>query len=474
MKLFRETVTHWPKLAWCARIVGQKVNVLHGCRVEYSDDWIFEGAWVGEFNKAEFDRSAPVIIGTGLRLRGNAVSFVCSTSPLDRLFYVDLRDEKFVSNSLACLLSVSKLRLDPKFQYSKKLESYIGDHQIYPRPLATESGAQIYVQIYETLIYSEKQFSEQTRYESNVDFASFEEYHHFLETTVSEIRDNLLDSNRRFEVAPVVTISNGYDSSASAVIAEPLGIRSALNISRGGTLWHTHDSGQDLAKVLGIPIQSTLSKDSLYKDHLLIWAGLGRSSDLNMTLFDFPNDLTMLIVGVHGDTIWELGLRNGFLDSHHFLDRDPTGCGMTEWRLHKGIFLASPPCFGASKIHFLKRINDSAVMDPWRMGGDYDRPIPRRIVEQRGVKRDSFGKKKAATISRHIYYPSDPDCLQDLKMFFKEQGKQLPLRLGILQRPFDSARVQIARLFSLFGLPDYNDLFFVWANSFLAKNKYSI
>jgi hypothetical protein len=37
-----------------------------------------------------------------------------------------------------------------------------------------------------------------------------------------------------------------------------------------------------------------------------------------------------------------------------------------------------------------------AEMAPWSIGGEYDRPIPRRIVEEAGVERDSFGQSKKA------------------------------------------------------------------------------
>jgi hypothetical protein len=35
-------------------------------------------------------------------------------------------------------------------------------------------------------------------------------------------------------------------------------------------------------------------------------------------------------------------------------------------------------------------------MDPWRVGAQYDRPIPRRIVESCGVPRHMFGQEKKA------------------------------------------------------------------------------
>jgi hypothetical protein len=483
MKLRRQQFDHWPKLSWCANVAADTVNVLHGSRVEYADEWVFEGTWGGEFGRADFDREVPVIIGTGIRLRGNTVSFVCSTSPLDRLFYVDRKKELLVSNSLACLLSVAKLRLDPDFPYSKALSRYINSHRHQPRNLPTLDGDEIRVLIYDKLVYSKGALEEQTHAEHN--FTSFEEYERFLSATISTIRANLQDEQRRFKVAPVATISKGYDSAASTAIAKPLGIRSALTISHVGIRKH-HDSGQEVAERLGIPVKSIISRLSAYRDHDLVWAGLGESHDLNMTLFDYPDDLTLLVVGTHGDIVWQKGLKQKFIDSHHFVDRDgdTSGCGLTEWRLHKGVFLCCVPCIGASGLDCLKQINDSSAMDPWRVGGDYDRPIPRRILEQQGVRRGTFGIKKTATIAGHRFYPNDPDQLSDLEAFLEQHGKRLPRKFGKLTEPVHFLRSKLGdlyykkkqkwKIFACFALPDYDDLFFIWANTRLAKKNYFV
>jgi len=45
-------------------------------------------------------------------------------------------------------------------------------------------------------------------------------------------------------------------------------------------------------------------------------------------------------------------------------------------------------------------------MAPWRLGNDYDRPIPRRIGEDVGrISRDLFGQQKMATVTE---FPSPP------------------------------------------------------------------
>jgi hypothetical protein len=481
MKLRRQQLDHWPKLSWFAKVTDDTVNVLHGCRVEYSDEWVFEGTWAGEFGRGDFDREVPVIIGTGIRLRDNTVSFVCSTDSLNRLFYVDRKKELLISNSLACLLSVAKLRLDPAFPYSKALLRYLKNHRHQPKIFPTLDGDEIHFLTYEKLVYSKEALEEQTHAEDN--FTSFEEYEGFLRARILAIRANLQDEQRRFRVAPVVTISKGYDSAASTVIAQPLGIRSALTISGVG-MRRRDDSGQEVAEALGIRVKSVNLRLSFYRDYDLVWAGLGESRDLNMTLFDFPDDLTLLVVGTAGDLAWQTGLNQEFIDSHHFLDRkDTTSCQLNEWRLHKGVFLANVPCIGASRLDCLKQINDSSAMDPWRIGGDYDRPIPRRILEQQGVRRGAFGIKKTGAIADYAFYPSDPVQLNDLETFLEQLGKRLPRKFGKLRnhglwlrkKLEDIARKRkFEKLARFVQLPDYDDLFFVWANTRLAKNNYYV
>lgn len=485
MKLRRQQLNHWPKLSWFAKVTDDTVNVLHGCRVEYSDEWIFEGTWAGEFGQGDFDREVPVIIGTGLRLRGNTVSFICSTGSLDRLFYVKNKKELLVSNSLACLLSVAKLSLDPAFPYSQTLRSYYNNHRYQPKLLPTLDRDEIHFLTYDKLVYSQGTLEEQTHSAEDV-FTSFEQYEEFLRSRILAIRDNLQDERRRFKVTPVATISKGYDSAASAAIAKPLDIRSALTISTRGIRRRYDDSGEEIAAKLGIPAKSVTQRRSAYRDYDLVLAGLGLSDDVNFTLFDYPDDLTLLVVGTAGDWVWRDAFKKEFNDSNHFLDRhSTTTCQLAEWRLHKGVFLANVPSIGASRIDCLKQINDGSAMDPWRIGGDYDRPIPRRILEQQGVRRDQFGiQKTGAGSAYHRFYLNDSDLQNDMKIFFKLHGKRMPgPRLGRLIDHIHYIQVllhQLSRKNKFFKfpplvrLPVYNDLLFIWANARLARNNYSL
>jgi hypothetical protein len=91
---------------------------------------------------------------------------------------VDKKKELLVSNSLACLMSVAKLRLDPAFPYSTTLLRYLNNHRYQPKFLPTLDGDEIRFLTYEKLVYSKETLEEQTHAEDA--FTSFEEYEDFL------------------------------------------------------------------------------------------------------------------------------------------------------------------------------------------------------------------------------------------------------------------------------------------------------
>ena len=51
----------------------------------------------------------------------------------------------------------------------------------------------------------------------------------------------------------------------------------------------------------------------------------------------------------------------------------------------------------------IHRIANSPEMDPWRINPGYDRPIARRIAEERGVPRSMFGQVKMGSV---VLFPS--------------------------------------------------------------------
>jgi len=96
---------HWPPLAWLATCCTGRSSVIveHGIGVETRSDWFAEAVWDGAFEKGNFD-DTDLIFGSGGQLRETGVTFVPSSSTIDRLQFVSSGDSVLVSNSLPCLL----------------------------------------------------------------------------------------------------------------------------------------------------------------------------------------------------------------------------------------------------------------------------------------------------------------------------------------------------------------------------------
>jgi len=88
---------------------------------------------------------------------------------------------------------------------------------------------------------------------------------------------------------------------------------------------------------------------------------------------------------------------------------DASGGGLCEFRLRTGHVSLVVPMIGALRHRDLFAITVSDDMAFWRVGGTYDRPIPRHIAEEAGVPRDLLGQEPLASrsISRDKH---DSEC----------------------------------------------------------------
>lgn len=98
-------------------------------------------------------------------------------------------------------------------------------------------------------------------------------------------------------------------------------------------------------------------------------------------------------MGERGDKIWDKN-RTDANKEMRFENELYPGTSMTENRLKVGYILLPMPLFGATQWPSIHEISNSKEMEDFSIGGEYDRPIPRRIVETKGVERTMFGMKK--------------------------------------------------------------------------------
>src|SRR5690606_34238785 len=96
-------------------------------------------------------------------------------------------------------------------------------------------------------------------------------------------------------------------------------------------------------------------------------------------------------------------------------------------RLIKGFFNIPVPFWGARHKDELHLLSQSEEMSPWRLGGSYDRPLPRRILEDAGVQRGSFAVRKKNTQSEEFFtWPRSPQASREFSDWLDAAGVRRP------------------------------------------------
>jgi hypothetical protein len=102
---------------------------------------------------------------------------------------------------------------------------------------------------------------------------------------------------------------------------------------------------------------------------------------------------TLFFTGFNGDMIWN---KNAHPVSRDLIRTDASGTSLTEYRLDAGFIHLPVPFIAADSHPSIHEISNSQEMANWAVGGNYDRPIARRIVEEAGIARHMFGQVKRA------------------------------------------------------------------------------
>jgi hypothetical protein len=110
----------------------------------------------------------------------------------------------------------------------------------------------------------------------------------------------------------------------------------------------------------------------------------------------------MVLTGYHGDKVWDRSTTGRYLGADPRRG-DTSGLNLSEARLCSGFVHVAVPFIHARSIHELVKLANSPEMKAWRLDTDYDRPIPRRILESVGVPRGAFGTRKRTVIDWYSY-----------------------------------------------------------------------
>lgn len=441
MKVRYKKITSLPKLAWLAKKEAEVdlVEVLHGPSVELGDGFLVEGIWNNNFEDGGLDDS-DCVCGSGMVIYDDYVVFVSAANTVDSLFYHNRGSSLLIANSLPFLLSVLDDELLEHYtKYSDHLNSITKGINKYDRELVTKKGSVTRLMFrnlrldYTGLSILDKPLAPR--------FASYEEYSNYLEENCAKLIANARDLARRIPIKIFSTQSKGYDTTASNAIAAKYGIDKVFTCpsarDKGAFFTSERESGGDddgteIGRIFGfdcIPIDR-LSFEQGFADEEFYYCGSYDIQDVNLDeVNEHVAEVAVLITGILGE-IWygaeHFGpgaYYDGFVNDE-LMRFDLSGHGLGEVRLHKGLIHFPLPYIGAQRRSDIYKITLSQELDPWRLQTDYDRPIPRRIAEERGVPREFFGQKKLNTTvtSPKPPIPRSPHLRSEYFAFLAENG----------------------------------------------------
>jgi hypothetical protein len=190
----------------------------------------------------------------------------------------------------------------------------------------------------------------------------------------------------------LTTCSSGYDSSAVSAIASRLGCNTAITLktSREGA----NDSGLLIGQALGlevIEVERTQRVDSFEDVAEFLASGMG-GEDYCYRDFSPILDRRALLTAFYGDHHWDMESKPNEIASR----LDLCGGSLQEFRLQRNFIHIPVPIIGTRRHSQVFAISRMEEMKPYTLNNDYDRPIPRRIVEESGVPRELFGQEKKA------------------------------------------------------------------------------
>ena len=198
--------------------------------------------------------------------------------------------------------------------------------------------------------------------------------------------------HRRYE--GLATVSSGYDSNALAVLLKKLGVREAITFY---DKIPCDDSGDEIARLLGLTVYTYGRTDfqttpDVDEAEFLSWPD--QTSDIVIAPCEWHLVGKVLVMGRYGDAVFgdnHSRMPGGF----HLTGSHGRGSGLIEFRLRTGFLLFNPFYAGGMHLSAIHGIASSAEMKPWRVGGDYDRPIARRIIEEAGVLARKFRRNQS-------------------------------------------------------------------------------
>src|SRR5699024_7406990 len=390
-----------PKFSWLTKIEKENniVNLYCGKWVDYTNDFFVEGAWEGDFQEGGFDKSL-AFTGSGGIIKKDNIKFVAPCNTLEAIYSIKLNNKYFFSNSMSFLLEITNQELDFNYlDYENDILSISDGIYDYIREIPLENGNSIELHYFENVeVNLNLELKKEVKPEP-IKFISFQGYYSYLVDTLKHLNENFNNKNRKQILNPLVFTSNGYDSPTCAALGKEIGCNKAVVFeSKKSKI----DTGKPIVELLGY--EEIIQRNELdylktsRTEEFVANGELGTS--IYFSVVEKELEGTFVLSGGHGDWIWDKHVQPNDEILRNFFP----GTSRKEYRLRVGYQNVVIPFFSVQSHADIHQISNSSEMKPWSLGNDYDRPIPRRIVEDKGIPREMFGIEKDGGVASSLRF----------------------------------------------------------------------
>lgn len=431
-----------PKLAWCMilRKGAPTATVFHGEWVATGEDFFVEGVWNARFEEKGFHLSH-AFMGSGAVIDEECLIISAPSHTIECVYTLAQDNNLFVSNSIPFILQASNDDLDPSYlDYESDILSISDGIYHYTESIPTKNSTLNLHYFCNLRVDSQLTVQKQPK-PAAPRFNNYNQYHSFLVDALKEISANASSKIRKKNYEPIVFCSTGYDSSACAALGREINCNDAVVYeSKRGT---RTDSGKEIVKSLGY--ETIIEKHEMdymqtdFAEEFVSSGELGTSIFFASAEKELPGKF--VLSGIHGDKVWDKETKylTDELKRSFYPDT-----ARKEFRLRVGFFFVTIPFFAAQSVKDIYAISNSNEMKPWTLGNDYDRPIPRRILEEKGIPREMFGFHKDGGAGsslrflnlRYLKRVMPSKSFADFKIYYQQNRKRRRFKVKIIIRHF--------------------------------------
>ena len=424
-----------PANAWSVKIRKDTglIHVFHGSGVESTPLFFSEGVWNDRFDHEGMGRCT-LFFGTGGMIDASHAVFHTSSDQSAPLYSLQRKDELMISNSIFHLMVIAGTK--PRKAYPFYTHDFVCNRRAgigQPAGTIFHAGKGLLKVHFNTKIRVSRDLS--FRYVPYSAIPPFEDFSSLRETfkeQLGRVFKNASDGLRRSHYGTTALCSSGYDSLTNSVICAGLGCDTFLSIVDSKADIPDQDTGKVPLGHLGIKVHEV-------DRHIHLTKAEACDAEFALTaVSNYPHlsgceellRKRLLIGGHFGGLVWDLRFPRLLDDWKDWSLFNLPMIASTEHRLRVGYIDVNPEAMFVRHASIIDRISKSDEMIPFILGSTYERPIPRRIIEEAGIPRGSFATKKRATGYKYFADPDNlhPGARSSYQGFMARSFSTLPIR----------------------------------------------